>query len=79
MFLASTVSRVIQLFASRPLSAIIAPLYIAAPNTDSLFMPEQRARTVETLSKSEQKFNMQIISGVSHGFAVSLTMSIYMR
>ena len=36
-------------------------------------MPEQRTRTVEILSKNEQKFNMQIISGVSHGFAVSLT------
>jgi dienelactone hydrolase len=47
-------------------------LYIAAPNTDQLFMPEQRARAVEILAENEQKFNMQIFSGVSHGFAVSL-------
>jgi hypothetical protein len=35
-------------------------------------MPEQRARTVEILAENEQKFNMQIFSGVNHGFAVSL-------
>jgi dienelactone hydrolase len=49
-------------------------LYIAAPNTDQLFTPEQRARTVEILAENEQKFNMQIFSGVSHGFAVSLAL-----
>jgi len=40
-------------------------------------MPEQRARAVEILSNNEQKFNMQIISGVSHGFAVSLFFPLY--
>jgi dienelactone hydrolase len=54
-----------------------APLYIVAPNTDSLYMPEQRTRTVEILAKNEQQFNMQVISGVSHGFAVSPTLHFF--
>lgn len=52
--------------------AFKAPLYIAAPSTDSLFMPGERARTVEVLTKGEKRFNMQIYSNVSHGFAVSI-------
>ncbi|CAD0111444.1 unnamed protein product, partial [Aureobasidium uvarum] len=36
---------------------------------DSLFQPEQRARTVEILTQGEKSFNMQIYSDVSHGFA----------
>ncbi|TIA47529.1 dienelactone hydrolase [Aureobasidium pullulans] len=46
-----------------------APLYIAAPTTDSLFLPESRARTVKILTEGEKKFNMQVYSGVEHGFA----------
>jgi hypothetical protein len=34
-------------------------------------MPEQRARTVEILALNKQKFNMQVVSDVGHGFAVS--------
>lgn len=73
MFVVSMVSRANGSFEIRSLSTSAAPLYIAAPNTDSLFMPEQRARTVEILSQNKQQFNMHIDSGVSHGFAVSLT------
>ncbi|EUC28987.1 hypothetical protein COCCADRAFT_107727 [Bipolaris zeicola 26-R-13] len=50
-------------------SAVEAPLYIAAPSTDSLFLPDARARTVEILTQSEKNFNMQIFSNVTHGFA----------
>ncbi|CAD0025332.1 unnamed protein product, partial [Aureobasidium pullulans] len=46
-----------------------APLYIAAPTTDSLFLPESRARTVEILTEGEKRFNLQVYSGVGHGFA----------
>lgn len=48
-----------------------APLYIAAPSTDPLFLPDARARTVEILTQNEKNFNMQIFSNVTHGFAVS--------
>jgi len=71
MYLVSLVSKAIGLSGTSSRNIIIAPLYIAAPNTDSLFQPEQRARTIEILSNNDQKFNMEIISGVSHGFAVS--------
>ncbi|KAI4718767.1 dienelactone hydrolase [Aureobasidium sp. EXF-10727] len=50
-------------------SGVHAPLYIAAPSADSLFQPEQRARTVEILTQGVKHFNMQIYSNVGHGFA----------
>ena len=69
----STVSQVTESFGLKSLNTGTAPLYIATPTTDQLFMPTQRARTIEILNNNDQKFNMQIFSGVSHGFAVSST------
>ncbi|THX83462.1 dienelactone hydrolase [Aureobasidium pullulans] len=40
-----------------------------------LFLPESRARTVEILTEGEKKFNMQVYSGVGHGFATRPDMS----
>jgi hypothetical protein len=34
-------------------------------------MAEERTRTTEILTESEQGFNLQIFSNVGHGFAVS--------
>lgn len=47
------------------------PIFFSVPNTDKLFMPEQRSRTVEILTSGKKRFNMQIFSDVGHGFAVS--------
>ena len=35
-------------------------------------MAEERTRTTEILTDSEQRFNLQIFSNVGHGFAVSV-------
>jgi dienelactone hydrolase len=48
------------------------PIAWAVPSTDKLFSPEARARVVEICTEKKQPFNMQIFSGVGHGFAVSL-------
>ena len=49
-----------------------APLFFSVPNTDTLFEPEAREKTVEILTSGEKSFNMQIFANVGHGFAVSL-------
>ncbi|KAL7946820.1 dienelactone hydrolase [Trichoderma barbatum] len=45
------------------------PIFFSVPNTDKLFQPEQRARTIEILTSEKTRFNMQIFSDVGHGFA----------
>ncbi|KAB5518015.1 dienelactone hydrolase [Coniochaeta sp. 2T2.1] len=48
---------------------IDAPVFFSVPNTDQLFPPQQRNRTVEILTTGKKRFNLQIFSGVGHGFA----------
>ncbi|KAL7911408.1 dienelactone hydrolase [Trichoderma velutinum] len=48
---------------------INAPVIWSVPNTDKLFAPEERSRTVEILTQGGKRFNMQIFSDVGHGFA----------
>ena len=43
------------------------------PSTDKLFEPKERSRTVEILTESGKRFNMQIFANVGHGFAVSFS------
>jgi hypothetical protein len=47
------------------------PIFFSVPNTDTLFVPESRSRTIEILTERNKDFNMQIFSKVTHGFAVS--------
>lgn len=49
-----------------------APIFLSVPATDKLFMADERTRTTEILTESEQRFNLQIFSNVGHGFAVSV-------
>lgn len=48
-----------------------APIFFSVPNTDTLFVPESRGRTIEILTEGKKDFNVQIFSKVTHGFAVS--------
>ncbi|RAH65003.1 dienelactone hydrolase [Aspergillus aculeatinus CBS 121060] len=50
-------------------SQIDAPILLSVANIDGLFPAEQRSRAIEILTNEEKKFNIQIFSGVGHGFA----------
>ncbi|KAH7399178.1 dienelactone hydrolase [Phaeosphaeria sp. MPI-PUGE-AT-0046c] len=56
-------------------SGIKAPIYFSVLNTDKLFEPDARSRTVEILTKENKRFNMQIFSDVGHGFATRAQLS----
>ncbi|KIW12749.1 hypothetical protein PV08_07935 [Exophiala spinifera] len=45
------------------------PIFFSVPNTDTLFSPESRSRTIEILTERNKDFNLQIFSKVTHGFA----------
>ncbi|EXJ83634.1 hypothetical protein A1O1_07258 [Capronia coronata CBS 617.96] len=56
-------------------SGIEAPIFFSVPNTDALFVPESRSRTIEILTEANRDFNMQIFSKVGHGFATRAFLS----
>lgn len=52
------------------LAAIGGPLSIAAAETDDIFTTEKRHKSEEILKATKQPFQINLFSGVSHGFAV---------
>lgn len=52
------------------LAAITGPLSIAAAETDPIFPAEKRHKSEEILVKTGQPYQINLFSGVSHGFAV---------
>lgn len=52
------------------LSAIKGPLSIAAAETDQIFPAEKRHKSEEILKETKQPYQINLYSGVSHGFAV---------
>ncbi|KAH6609917.1 dienelactone hydrolase [Trichoderma cornu-damae] len=52
------------------LAAITGPLSIAAAQTDTIFPTEKRHKSEEILIQTGQPFQINLYSGVSHGFAV---------
>lgn len=52
------------------LAAIGGPLSIAAAETDSIFPAEKRHKSEEILLKTGQPYQINLYSGVEHGFAV---------
>ncbi|KAJ5156308.1 hypothetical protein N7492_009111 [Penicillium capsulatum] len=52
------------------LGAIQGPFSIAAAQTDSIFTTQLRHESEETLIKAGQPWQINLFSGVSHGFAV---------
>ncbi|KAJ5961526.1 hypothetical protein N7501_006467 [Penicillium viridicatum] len=57
------------------LGAIKGPLSIAAAETDSIFTTQLRHESEETLIKAAQPWQINLFSGVSHGFAVRADLS----
>ncbi|KAH8699323.1 dienelactone hydrolase [Phaeosphaeriaceae sp. PMI808] len=56
-------------------SGVNAPIFFSVPNTDALFAPKARRRTVDIMTSGEKPFNMQIFSNVGHGFATRANLS----
>ncbi|CAI4220114.1 unnamed protein product [Parascedosporium putredinis] len=52
------------------LEAITGPLSIAAAETDDIFPAEKRHKSEEILKKTGQPYQINLYSGVSHGFSV---------
>ncbi|KAK4460654.1 dienelactone hydrolase [Cladorrhinum samala] len=52
------------------LAAISGPLSIAAAETDSIFPAEKRHKSEEILQKTGHPYQVNLYSGVEHGFAV---------
>ncbi|KAB8229738.1 dienelactone hydrolase family protein [Aspergillus alliaceus] len=57
------------------LGAITGPLSIAASEIDSIFTTQLRHESEETLKKTGQPWQINLFSGVSHGFAVRADLS----
>lgn len=52
------------------LEAISGPLSIAAAETDSIFTTDKRHKSEDILKRTAQPYQLNLYSGVSHGFAV---------
>ncbi|KAF7591375.1 hypothetical protein BBP40_001601 [Aspergillus hancockii] len=57
------------------LGAITGPLSIAASEIDNIFTTQLRHESEETLKKTGQAWQINLFSGVSHGFAVRADLS----
>ncbi|KAB8079426.1 dienelactone hydrolase [Aspergillus leporis] len=57
------------------LGAITGPLSIAASEIDNIFTAQLRHESEETLKKTGQAWQINLFSGVSHGFAVRADLS----
>lgn len=57
------------------LAAITGPLSIAAAETDSIFPTEKRHKSEEILQKTGQPYQINLYSGVVHGFSVRCDLS----
>ncbi|KAJ6134312.1 hypothetical protein N7523_000634 [Penicillium sp. IBT 18751x] len=57
------------------LAAIKGPLSIAAAETDSIFPASKRYESEEILAKTGQPYQINLFSGVQHGFAVRADVS----
>ncbi|KAK1980630.1 dienelactone hydrolase [Colletotrichum cereale] len=57
------------------LAAITGPLSIAAAETDSIFPAEKRHKSEEILQKTGLPYQINLYSGVEHGFAVRCDLS----
>ncbi|KAH8746377.1 dienelactone hydrolase [Diaporthe sp. PMI_573] len=58
------------------LAAITGPLSIAAAETDSIFPTEKRHKSEEILRKVGQPYQINLYSGVEHGFSVRCDLSV---
>jgi dienelactone hydrolase len=61
------------------LEAITGPLSISAAETDAIFPAEKRHRSEEILKKTGQPDQLNLFSGVDHGFAVRGDQSVQVQ
>lgn len=61
------------------LAAITGPLAISAAETDSIFTAEKRHKSEEILKKTGQPYQINLFSGVEHGFAVRGDFSVQVQ
>lgn len=61
------------------LAAISGPLSIAAAETDTIFPAEKRHKSEEILQKTGQPYQINLFSGVEHGFAVRCDVSVKLQ
>ncbi|KAJ5971684.1 Dienelactone hydrolase [Penicillium vulpinum] len=64
-----------SLITHEELGAIKGPLSIAAAQTDSIFTTQLRHESEEILIKADQPWQINLFSGVNHGFAVRADLS----
>jgi dienelactone hydrolase len=57
------------------LSSITGPLSIAAAEVDEIFPTEKRHKSEEILAKSKLPYQINLYSGVVHGFSVRCDVS----
>jgi dienelactone hydrolase len=57
------------------LGAITGPYSISAAETDAIFTVELRHKSEEILKKTKQPWQINLFSGVEHGFAVRCDLS----
>jgi dienelactone hydrolase len=57
------------------LAAISGPLSIAAAETDQIFPAEKRHKSEIILLETKQPYQINLFSGVAHGFAVRCDLS----
>jgi len=58
------------------LAAIEGPLSIAAAETDQIFPTEKRHKSEEILIKTKQPYQINLFSGVAHGFSVRCDLNV---
>lgn len=58
------------------LAAISGPLSIAAAETDSIFPTEKRHKSEEILIATKQPYQINLFSGVGHGFSVRCDLGV---
>jgi len=58
------------------LEAIGGPLSISAAETDNVFPVDKRQKSEEILIKTGKPYQINLFSGVSHGFAVRADISV---
>lgn len=58
------------------LAAINGPLSIAAAQTDTIFTTELRHKSETILIGTKQPFQINLFSGVEHGFAMRADLSV---
>lgn len=52
------------------IDTIANPILISTGDNDAAFEPELRTKTIETLSKKDTRFQVDIFQGATHGYAV---------